>query len=206
MPDFGFKVVPLREIVSFVAGDNHDEKMVALTFDDGYQDFYDNAHPMLKKYGYPSTVFLVSDLVGKENLWDYENLGIGKRLLDWDRIVELKDNGIIFGSHTKSHPFLSKLSLKELEDEIKGSKLFLEERFKEPVEFFCYPYGDYDDRALDAVKQAGYLGAITSKRGLVHKGDNPFEIRRSFIRLNTHPILFMQKLHSKYEDRRGLRL
>ena len=140
----GFKVVSLHEIIQFIDGDGTDEKLVALTFDDGYQDFYENAYPALKAHGYPSTVFLVADLIGKENLWDYKERGIRKRLLDWNRIVEMKNHGVIFGSHSKTHPFLSKLSDAETAHEIKGSKDAIEERLDMPVQFFCYPSRDYN--------------------------------------------------------------
>lgn len=198
----GFKVVTLNEILNFIDGEIVDDKLVALTFDDGYQDFYENAYPALKAHGYPSTVFLVSDLIGKENLWDYQERGIRKRLLDWDRIIEMKNHGVIFGSHSKTHPFLSKLSDAEIEHEVKGSKDAIEERLDMQIEFFCYPYGDYNDRVTEAVKQAGYHGATTTQRGLVLGRVDPFAIRRSFIRLNTYPLLFMYKLHSNYEDRK----
>lgn len=198
----GFKIVTLNEILSFINGEIADDKLIALTFDDGYQDFYENAYPVLREYGYPSTVFLVSDLIGKENLWDYQERGIRKRLLAWERIIEMKNRGVVFGSHSKTHPFLSKLSDAEIAHEVKGSKDAIEERLDMPVEFFCYPSGDYDERVVNAVKQAGFLGAVTTKRGLAHRGDDPLEIRRSFIRLNTHPLLFMYKLHSNYEDRK----
>lgn len=202
----GFKVVPLHEIISFMKGNISGKKLVAITFDDGYQDFYENAYPVLKMFGYPSTVFLVTDLIGKENLWDYRELNIRKRLLDWDKIVELRDHRVVFGSHTKTHPFLSKLSTSEIEDELFGSKTALEKKMGFPVELFCYPYGDYDDRVVTTVKKAGYLGAATMNRGFIRIGDDPFEIRRLFVRLNTHPLLFMIKLHSTYEDRKGLRI
>ena len=201
----GFKVVSLHEILSFINGKASDERLVAITFDDGYQDFYDNAFPVLKTYKFPSTVFLVSDLVGKESLWDSHGVNSRKRLLHWDSILEMKNTGVTFGSHSKTHPFLSKLSVKELGDEIRDSKIILEERLKNPVDFFCYPNGDYDNRVLETVHTAGYKGAVTTKRGLIHRNDSPFEMRRSFIRYNTHPLLFLYKLHSKYEDRRGLR-
>jgi peptidoglycan/xylan/chitin deacetylase (PgdA/CDA1 family) len=198
----GFKIVALHEIISFINGTNSNKKLVSITFDDGYQDFYNNAFPVLRTYKFPSTVFLVSDLVGKENLWNSQGK---ERLLHWDSILEMKDAGVVFGSHSKTHPFLSKLSGKELEDEIRGSKLFLEEKLKKPVDFFCYPNGDYDNRVLETVAAAGYRGAVTTKRGLIHRNDSPFEMRRSFIRYNTHPLLFLYKLHSMYENRRGLR-
>jgi len=198
----GFKVVSLHEILSFINGKNFNEKLVAITFDDGYQDFYDNAFPVLKTYNFPSTVFLVSELVGKENRWD-SNV---ERLLNWDSILEMKDAGVTFGSHSKTHPFLSRLSEKELRDEIRDSKIILEERLKNPVDFFCYPNGNYDNRVLETVHTSGYKGAVTTNRGLIHRNDSPFEMTRSFIRYNTHPVLFLYKLHSKYEDRKGLRI
>jgi peptidoglycan/xylan/chitin deacetylase (PgdA/CDA1 family) len=202
----GFKVVSLHEILSFIKGNLSDERMVALTFDDGYSDFYDNAYPVLKMYRYPSTVFLVTDFIGKENLWDYQELNIRKRLLDWDQIIEMREHRVAIGSHTRKHPFMNKLSIGEIENELFGSKAALEERLNLPVEFFCYPYGHYDERAVATAKRAGYIGATTMNRGLIHRGDDPFEIRRSFIRLNTHPLLFMLKLHSDYEDRKGSRI
>lgn len=199
----GFRVVSLKDVLDFVNGKDKEEKLVALTFDDGFQDFYDNAFPVLQQYNYPSTVFVVADMAGMENLWDYKETGIKKRLLGWDRIIEMKDKGIAFGSHTKTHPFLSRLSEEEMTAEVEGSKRNLEKRLNLPVEFFCYPYGDYNAMVLDSVKKAGYSAALTTKRGFVHQGDNPFELRRSFIRLNTHPLLFAYKLHSSYEDKKG---
>jgi peptidoglycan/xylan/chitin deacetylase (PgdA/CDA1 family) len=201
----GFKVVPLGEILSSMKGNNQGSRLVALTFDDGYRDFYQNAYPVLEKYGYPSTVFLVSDLIGQENLWDSDRLKICKRLLSWDEIAEMKSSNVSFGSHTKTHPFLSRLSSQVVKEELFTSRAELEKRIGLPIEFFCYPYGDYDERTLSLVREAGYLGAVTISRGLVHRGDDPFRIRRSFIRLGTHPLLYMLKLHTRYEDRKGKR-
>jgi peptidoglycan/xylan/chitin deacetylase (PgdA/CDA1 family) len=197
----GFKVVTLKEIVDFIKGNDSKEKLVALTFDDGYQDFYENAYPVLKKYGYPSTVFLVSDMVGKKNLWDYEKLNIKKKLMDWDQIMELKEKNVIFGAHSKTHPYLTKISSEECEAEILGSKNVLEKKFGSPVDYFCYPYGDYNEGIARLVKSSNYHGAVTVQRGFVQKGDNPFEIRRVSVKLNTHPLSFLYKLHSNYENR-----
>lgn len=199
----GFKVVSFRDILSFLRGESHDKKLIAITFDDGFQDFYDNAYPVMKMYNYPSTVFLVSDLVGKENIWDYEKLKDRKQLLDWDRILELKNEGVIFGSHSKTHPTLSALSEKELEKEMVGSKTAIEARLKSPVEFFCYPYGDYNEEVLNSVRQAGYKAAVTTRRGYVYMNDNPFEIKRVSIKFNTHPISFLYKLYVNYKTRDG---
>ncbi len=199
----GFDVVSLEEILSFAEGKETRAKMVAVTFDDGYRDFYDNAWPVLKRYGFPSTVFLVSDLIGRENSWDRDALGVRKRLLDHDCINKLKEGRVTFGSHTRSHPFLTRLSGAGLEDEIRGSKQQLEKQLKSDVDFFCYPYGDRNNSIEEAVRAAGYRAAFTTDRGFVYGGDNPFSLRRVRVSLNTHPLSFIWKLHTGYEARRG---
>ncbi len=199
----GFKVVSLREIIDFAKGNSTKGKMVALTFDDGYGDFYDNAWPVVRNYGYPSAVFLVSDLTGKENLWDSDELGIRKKLLDDTQIRELKEGGVTFGSHTKSHPFLTRLSEQDLGQEVGASKADLEKRLQSTVDFFCYPYGDMNEKVRNAVKDAGYVAAFTTCRGFVHKGDDAFALKRVPIKLNTHPLSFIVKLHTPYETRKG---
>ena len=196
----GFRVVPLNDIADFINGRSVHKKIVALTFDDGYQDFYENAYPILSAYKFPSTVFIVTALAGKENAWDYKDVNVRKSLMGWETIHRLKGEGVTFGAHTRTHPFLSRLSPDAARDEIYNSKLQLEEELHVQVDFFCYPYGNYDSKTIDAVKHAGYKLAVTTKRGLVHKGDNIFEVRRSFIRTHTNPFLFLCRLHSPYED------
>lgn len=198
----GFRVVPLKDIADFIHGRFTQQKIVALTFDDGYKDFYDNAYPILRACNFPSTVFLVSDHIGEQNLWE-EDSGIERRkLLDWDTIHSLKKEGVIFGSHSRTHAFLSRLTPGELRDELIGSKEALERHLQLPVDSFCYPYGDYNSLTVEAVKQAGYSLAVTTRRGLVYEGSDPFQVRRSFIRSQTNPFLFLLRLHSKYEDRK----
>ncbi len=103
----GFRVVSIQDLVAAVeAGDNR-HNMAAITFDDGYMDFYNNAYPILKHYGYPSTVYVVSGLVGKDNVWDSKNETLQKPMMDWEHIVEISRNGVQIGSHTRSHPQLT---------------------------------------------------------------------------------------------------
>ena len=198
----GFRVVPLSSILSFMRGDVSGEHLAAITFDDGYRDFYDNAYPILREYNYPSTVFLVSDLIGGENVWDREKVRVRKNLIDWEAILKLKANEVTFGSHSRTHPFLTKLSRMNMIDEIRYSKTFLEDRLQTPVDFFCYPYGKYNEEVIHEVREAGYRAALTTKRGLVRGDDNPFEMHRCLIRNTTHPFLFALRLHTNYEDRR----
>lgn len=196
----GFKVVSLKEIAGFASGKVEvPGRLIALTFDDGYMDFYENAWPVLKKYGYPSTVFLVPGQAGGENAWDSEKLGVSKKLLDWEKVRELAAAGVEFGAHTNTHPHLTSIPASQMKQEVAGSKKAIEEKTGRRVDFFCYPYGDYDyDVALE-VKNAGFLGATSVERGFVMPGDDVFTLKRVPVRLNTWPLSFIYKLHTDYE-------
>lgn len=202
----GFRVVTLEAINDFVAGDMHHsskDKLVALTFDDGFADFYCHAYPILRHYGYPATVYLVADRVGGINSWDADRLNVTKPLMDWSMIHELSNNGISFGSHTQTHPFLTDLDDDKAREEIETSKSLIEERLQCPVSHFCYPSGNFDDRIVRMVRDAGYATATTTQRGFAKPGDDPLALHRIHIAYRTHPLLFMYKLHSDYESRKG---
>jgi peptidoglycan/xylan/chitin deacetylase (PgdA/CDA1 family) len=202
----GFEVVPLHDIAGLVGNNTAHRKFIALTFDDGYEDFYINAFPVLQKYGYPATVFIVSDFVGMTNTWDEDALGIRKQLMTWDKIRDLSAHNVFFGSHTKTHPFLSKIAEDHAREEIYESKKIIGVQTGHSVEAFCYPYGDCNYAVEEMVREAGYKVAVTTNRGSVRGGDDPLILRRAFIRRNTHPLLFLQKVHTSYEERKGLRV
>ncbi|MBF0488573.1 MAG: polysaccharide deacetylase family protein [Nitrospirae bacterium] len=191
----GFTIVPLDGILDFISGQSHVKRPVALTFDDGFQDFSDNAWPVLRALGFPVTVFVVAGRVGGENLWDCEYLNVRKKLLDWDAIVRFKDEGVSFAAHTMTHPSLTSLSGEALRGEIFGSKSALEERLGMGVDYFCYPYGDYNEETIDMVKAAGYKAAFTTRKGCVFKADNPYELKRISVKSTTGPLAFAYKLH-----------
>ncbi len=201
----GFAVVPLHEIVDSAANGSPHKRAVALTFDDGYEDFYLNAFPVLEEYGYPATVFVVSDFVGTTNTWDEHSLGIRKELMAWDRIRDLSARNVFFGSHTRTHPFLTRIEKERAREEICRSKQIIEDRTGHSVETFCYPYGDCNHAVEEMVREAGYRVGVTTSRGSVRAGDDPLILRRAFIRYNTHPIHFLLKIHTGYEDRKGRR-
>lgn len=202
----GFQVVGLDEIKSFANGTAEKappSKMVAITFDDGFTDFYQHAFPVLKRYGYPSTVYCVSDRVGTMNTWDAVQLHAEKSLMSWDMLAEIRRNGVTIGSHTQTHPFLTKLSVEEARDEITASKAILEDNLAVPVEHFCYPYGDYDEDIIGLARAAGYTTATVTGRGHVMPGDNPLALKRVAVTYRTHPLSFMIKLHTDYETRKS---
>jgi peptidoglycan/xylan/chitin deacetylase (PgdA/CDA1 family) len=199
----GFQVLSIRDLVAAVEEGQMRHNIAAITFDDGYEDFYKNAYPVLKRYGYPSTVFIVSGLVGKGNVWDSRNENFVKPLMDWKTITEISRNNVQIGSHTKTHPELTRISSDEQNDEISASKRDLEERLNHSVDIFCYPGGDYNEQVKEAVKKAGYHYSVTTQRGHVARGCDPHALRRIPIKLITNPASFLYKVHTDSEKRKG---
>lgn len=131
--------------------------LVGLTFDDGYKDFIHNAAPILEKFGFSATVFVIGGLIGKENSWKH-HLGEqpAMRLLDSDEVREAAERGMEVGAHTMTHPHLTGLAPEDLEEEVAGSRRLLADLLGEEVEGFCYPYGSIDAAAVEAVRLAGF--------------------------------------------------
>lgn len=202
----GFTVVSIQDMLDMVSRGAVERNLAALTFDDGYSDFYKNAYPVLKRHGYPSTVYVVSGLIGKDNEWDSRNENHGKPLMDAKTIIELSRNKVEIGSHTKSHPELTRVSSAERLKEILESKRALENMLDHPVDAFCYPGGDRNEQVQEAVQKAGYRHAVTTQRGHIEKGYDPFALRRIPIKLITNPFSFLYKIHTNSEKRKGRQL
>jgi len=132
------------------------EKSLLVTFDDGYREVYTLGLPILEKYGFKPLIFLIAGYIGKENRWDY---GVRFRHLGWEEIMELKRRGYVFGSHTLTHPDLTKLSLKELYRELSESKRILEDKLGR-IEFLSYPFGRYNERIKEMAREIGYRMAF----------------------------------------------
>ncbi|MCK4353115.1 polysaccharide deacetylase family protein [candidate division WOR-3 bacterium] len=128
---------------------------ILITFDDGYESFYDKALPILLKYGFRAIIFVITNYIGKENLWDV-NIGKKVRHLDWSKLRKLKDYGFIIGSHTMTHPDLTKIKLNQIKKEIFNSKTKLEDGLGEEVNFFSFPFGRHNDTVIKIAYEAGY--------------------------------------------------
>lgn len=154
------------------------QKSFAITFDDGYENIYTCAFPVLQELGYTATVFIVSGFIGKYNSWDFNFGRKGFKHLGWEQIKEMVKYGISFGSHTVNHPDLSKLDRKYVEYELRNSKQTLEEKLGQEVKFLSYPFGKYNFSIQGEVKRAGYQNAFTLYPNGSAKIFDPFAIKR----------------------------
>lgn len=145
----GYNVMTLGQLEIAIASNKVPEKTVVLTFDDGYDDNYIYAKPILEKYGFKATFFIISNKIGNT---EYMNE---------DQIKELAKNHEI-GSHSYSHPSMVRLSDYYLEREMKTSKEDLQALIGKTITSFCYPAGKYDDKAVEKLKEYGYKIAVTT--------------------------------------------
>ena len=143
---------------------NTSSKKFIITFDDGYKDLITNALPLLKKYDFTATCLIISNLIGKRNIWDeYKENIKDKELMNLSDINYWLKNGMKIGSHSKNHKKLTKLDDKEKIDEIINSKNELESLIGSAIDSFCYPYGLYNENIVNIVKEK-YDFAFTTNR------------------------------------------
>lgn len=191
----GYTVIPLERLLDYLQSEKPlPKKTVVLTFDDGYEDMFLNAVPILKKYNYPATVFLPSNLIGKENIWDIKRGKPTATILRQEQIQQMMENNISFQAHTCNHVVLTDVPLSTAKKEIFNSKIQLEEVTKRHVNVFCYPSGKYSSEIKNLVQQAGYSYAFTTQEGLVNKDDDSYLLKR--LRINgTYSLMdFILKL------------
>jgi peptidoglycan/xylan/chitin deacetylase (PgdA/CDA1 family) len=138
-------------------------RAVLLTFDDGYSDFASSAWPLLRRYGFPATVFLVAGEMGGSSSWDRE---LGETsLMSWREARRLRSRGVEFGSHTVTHPMLASLSNAEVVREAVRSRTLIAEHLGSPPAAIAYPYGDCDGAIAHLMGACGYTFGLTCDDG-----------------------------------------
>lgn len=170
------------------------ENKFAITFDDGYLSVFEEACPILSSRNMTATIFTVTDVIGGINEWDHRRGDRSEPMMTAKQIVEISNAGFEIGSHTLSHPHLSELPEARLLHEVKDSKNKLEDIIQKPVVSFSYPYGDYNKRVIEIVKESGYKYATATRLGIIKQDVNEFEIPRINVRWNAIPLMLSRKI------------
>ena len=153
-------------------------RQVVITFDDGYVNVLRHGLEPLDQAGFKAIQFLPANLLGKCNQWD---VGLGEApeaIMDVSQVREWLAAGHEIGSHSRTHPYLSRLSVAGARQEITDSRKQLEDLFGRSIQHFCYPYGDWNQVVHDLVQEAGYQTACTTVPGVNNPADSPFALKR----------------------------
>lgn len=144
----GYHVIPFSALESHLASSTPlPAKPVVITLDDGWEDQYEYAFPILKAHDYPATFFVFTNAIGS------------KGFFTWSELKEMLAAGMTIGDHTKSHPYLTRLSAAKQQDEIAGSKAILERELGVTVNVFAYPFGLKDATTTAILRAAGFVAA-----------------------------------------------
>ncbi|MGQ9490972.1 MAG: polysaccharide deacetylase family protein [Anaerolineae bacterium] len=172
----GYQSITLDDLLYGLAqGRALPEKPVILTFDDGYEDNYTNAFPLLQRYGMIGHFFIISDFVNQGR----------KGYMSWPQIEEMAAAGQRFGSHSRDHPNLKDKSVDYLVWQALGGKESIEEHLGYHPRWISYPAGSYDQQVITVYRSAGYWGGLTTQQGATHTLANIFELKRVRVR-GTH--------------------
>jgi peptidoglycan/xylan/chitin deacetylase (PgdA/CDA1 family) len=196
----GYRTVAMREMVQTSKAEPDNRKRVAITFDDGYRDFYTHALPTLTRYGFTATMYIVSGLTG-----DLPITHGNAEYLGWNEIKEMHSLGIEIGSHTVSHPELWRLSQGDLEYELRHSKETIESAMGTPVRSFAHPFAfpeqntAFTQLVSITLEKLGYQNAVSTIVGTAGRRHGRYCLPR--LPINEHDDLpfFRAKMEGAYD-------
>ncbi len=175
----GYRVIPLDDLFEFLQFRRQiPARSVVITFDDGWRSVYDIAWPILKKYGYPATIFVYTDLI------------VGSReTLSWEQVRELSRNGFDIQAHSKTHRYLGRKERKEsfreyfeaVRKEIVESSKIIRKHTGREVKYLAYPYGDTNALVVAMTRHEGYRLAFTVERESAPFFSNDYRVSREMI-------------------------
>lgn len=199
----GYRAADIDALVTWLEGGSPlPDRSILVTFDDGFRGVREHALPVLENLGWPFTVFLVSDLIGQEDVWTRASnpAGVTYPLLDANEIRDMQRRGVSFHSHTRSHPSLPTLDELELTQQLTGSREVLAGLLGHDVSYLAYPFGHADERVEAATRAAGYRAAFSTRSGFNRRDVNRFQIRRLDVFGTDTPAMLLRKIRLGSND------
>lgn len=202
----GYRGLSMGALMPYLQG-KAQGKVFGITFDDGYRNNLEFALPILQRYAFSATCYAVSGMLGQTNAWDVPQGVPQVPLMTIQELRQWIDSGQEVGSHTCDHMHLPPLDAGAQRYQVTQSRMDLERELtsQDGVRHFCYPYGAFDPTTVQAVQQAGYQSATTTRRGRAQTGpvQDLLLLPRVLVSRSTNLALFALKCFSAYEDRRG---
>lgn len=172
----GYRSIAMAQLIAHLKNrQNLPAKPIIISFDDGWEDQYSTAFPLLTKYGLSGTFFVYTHPLDHTEY------------MTWAQVQELVAAGMDIQSHSLTHPHLRAIAPEAAFKEIAESKMTLEKRLGKPVVTFCYPFGEYNHAIIEMVKRAGYESAVTLASGYRQRADELYTLHR--IRVSYHDSL-----------------
>jgi peptidoglycan/xylan/chitin deacetylase (PgdA/CDA1 family) len=164
--DGGYHVVSFAALVDALEGrDTLPNRAVVITFDDGWENQYRHAFPILRRLGLTATFFVFTTPIGKDT-----------KLMTWEQLRELQDAGMTIGSHTRTHPVLPDYHA-ALHNEVAMSRADIEQHLGHAPDFFAYPFGEWDAQSAAWARRAGYRAARTYRGGGWNAASDLYHLR-----------------------------
>ena len=196
----GYRTLDLAEMLHAMHAGEDLSRVVVITFDDGYQDFYTEGLAVMKQCGFTATIFLATDRI--------QNVSVrveGADYLTWREVRELHAEGIRFGSHTVTHPDLRSLGPEQIDYELGYSKEIIEQKLGAPVTSFSYPFAfpeedtDFTRYLFDALANHGFENGVSTILGRAKRENNPFCLPRLPVNSWDDAALLRAKLEGGYD-------
>jgi len=195
LAEAGYTCVPLDSLIDYVrTGETVPARSFTITFDDGFLDTYRLAWPVLQRHAMTATVFLASDLIGKQAEWMRVEPSGPQLLMGADHVRRMHADGIDFASHGCTHPHMTALADGTLAGELARSRARISELLGQEIRTLAYPYGQFDDRVQAVAARAGYDAAASVIAGWNHPGTDPMALRRIVVTDRDSGALLLLKM------------
>jgi len=192
----GYRGLSLKDAIPYIYGGKQG-KVAVITFDDGFENVFRNALPVLQEFGFTATNYFVANQIGGFNLWD-QKIGVARaNCMGVAELREWADLGHEVGSHTLDHIFLPEANEQDATSQIQQSRIKIEDLLGSEVTSFAYPYGGENAATRKIVEAAGYKNATTTEKRRARSTDDPFGIPRLTIRRNDILLQFLRKTFTR---------